>query len=78
MVKLKTYNCIVFKIFQHTKLHRSQNLRLGLTLTVHRILQISASIFRLMNVFLQKRKCSANDSSHHICPRDDMNGGRLA
>ena len=33
-VKLKTYNCIVFTDFQHTKLYPFQNLSLGFSLKI--------------------------------------------
>ena len=34
MAKLKTYNCILFTDFQHTKLHPFQNLSLGFILPI--------------------------------------------
>ena len=51
MVKLKTYNCIVFTDFQHTKLYPFQNLSLG---------------FQILKIFLKFRKSVQHRYSYKI------------
>ena len=57
-VKLKTYNCIVFTDFQHTKLYRFQNLSLGFILEIFLKFRKFQPRYSYKNIFLAQKECT--------------------